>query len=91
MLSEYEMSGHIVKNGFIPNYLVWHQHREVQTPAADELDGSDDYDRMDDMIADTGMEYDLWSGYQHPPVEVQNFYKLLAVSDEKCTMTPILP
>jgi hypothetical protein len=46
---------------------------------------------MDDMIADTGMEYDLWSGYQHPPVEVQNFYKLLAVSDEKCTMTPILP
>jgi hypothetical protein len=42
MLSEYEISGHIAKNGFILNYLVWHQHREVQTPAADESDGSDD-------------------------------------------------
>jgi hypothetical protein len=29
MLSEYEMSGHIAKNGFMLNNLVWHQHREV--------------------------------------------------------------
>jgi hypothetical protein len=26
MLSEYEMFGHIAKCGFLPNYLVWHQH-----------------------------------------------------------------
>jgi hypothetical protein len=38
---------------------------------------------MDDMIADIGMEYDLGSGDQHPPSEVQNLYRLLAVSDEK--------
>jgi hypothetical protein len=38
---------------------------------------------MDDMIADIGMEYDLGSGDQHPPPEVQNFYRLLAASDEK--------
>jgi hypothetical protein len=37
---------------------------------------------MDDMIADIGMEYDLGSGDQHPPLEVQNFYRPLAVSDE---------
>jgi hypothetical protein len=29
MLSEYEMSGHIAKHRFMPNYLVWYQHGEV--------------------------------------------------------------
>jgi hypothetical protein len=38
---------------------------------------------MDDMIADIGMEYDLGSGDQHSPSEVQNFYMLLIASDEK--------
>jgi hypothetical protein len=44
MLSEYEMSGHIAKHEFRPNYLVWHQHGEVQAVAAApaELDESDD-------------------------------------------------
>jgi hypothetical protein len=62
MLPEYEMSGHITKHRFIPNYLVWHQHEEVQAPIAAESDRSDDEDRMDDMIADISMEYDLGSG-----------------------------
>jgi hypothetical protein len=44
MLSEYDMSGHIGKQGFMLDYLVWHQHREVQAPAADELDENDDED-----------------------------------------------
>jgi hypothetical protein len=35
------------------------------------------------MIADIGMEYDLGSGDQHPPPKVQNFYRLLAASQEK--------
>jgi hypothetical protein len=38
---------------------------------------------MDDMIADIGIKYDLGSGDQHPPSEVQNFYRLLTTSDEK--------
>jgi hypothetical protein len=38
---------------------------------------------MDDMIADIGMQYDVWSRDQHPPSEAQNFYRLLAASDEK--------
>jgi hypothetical protein len=38
---------------------------------------------MDDMIADIGREYDLGSGEQHPPPEVQNLCRLLVVSDEK--------
>jgi hypothetical protein len=70
MLPEYEMSGHIAKKGFMPDYLVWHQHGEVQPPAAVESDGNDDEDRMDDMIAGISMEYDLGSGDQHPPLEV---------------------
>jgi hypothetical protein len=44
MLSEYEMSGHIAKHGFMPNYLVWHQHGEVQATATAESNGSDDED-----------------------------------------------
>jgi hypothetical protein len=83
MLCEYEMSGHIAKHRFMPNYLVWHQHGEVQAAAPTMSDESDDEDRMDDMIAYIGMEYDLGSRDQHPPSEVQNFYRLLAVSDEK--------
>jgi hypothetical protein len=55
----------------------------VQAPTPAESDGSDDEDRMDGMIADIGMEYNLGSGDQHPSLEVQNFYRLLAASDEK--------
>jgi hypothetical protein len=55
----------------------------VQPPAAAESDENDDEDRMDDMIVDIGMEYDLGSEDQHRPLEVQNFYRLLAVSEEK--------
>jgi hypothetical protein len=48
---------------------------------ADESNGNDDVDRMDDMIADTGRGYDLES--EDPLSDVQNFYKLLAASEEK--------
>jgi hypothetical protein len=41
------------------NYLMWHQHGEVQAPERAESDGNDDEDQMDDMIVDIGMEYDL--------------------------------
>jgi hypothetical protein len=37
---------------------------------ADESDKNDDEDRMDDMIEDIGMDYDLRSGDHHPPLEV---------------------
>jgi hypothetical protein len=70
MLSEYEISDHIVKHRFMLNYLVWHQHGEVHAPTVAESDGSDDADQMDDMIVDIGMEYDLGSGDQHPPPKV---------------------
>jgi hypothetical protein len=83
MLSEYEMFGHITKHGFMPNYLVWHQHGEVQAAAPAESEKSDDEDRMDDMIADIGIKYDLESGDQDPPPEVHNIYRLLATSGEK--------
>jgi hypothetical protein len=38
---------------------------------------------MDDMIADISMEYDIRTGDQNPPPEVQNFYRLLTTLDEK--------
>jgi hypothetical protein len=83
MLCEYEISGHIAKHRFMSNYLVWHQHGEVLAVTPAESDGSDDEDRIDDLIANNGMDYDIGSGDQHPPPEVQNFYRHLAASDEK--------
>jgi hypothetical protein len=38
MLYEYEMSDHIAKYRFMPNYLVWHQHGEVQVATPVESD-----------------------------------------------------
>jgi hypothetical protein len=48
-----------------------------------ESNGSDDEDRMDDIIVDISMEYDLGSRDQQPLPDVQNFYRLLAASEEK--------
>jgi hypothetical protein len=75
------MSAHLTKKGFMSNYLLWHQHGEVQPTIIDESDGNDDVDRMDDMVADIERWYDLES--EDPPPEVQNFYRLLAASEEK--------
>jgi hypothetical protein len=38
---------------------------------------------MDDMIADISRVYDLGSQEQPQLTEAQNFYRLLAISDEK--------
>jgi hypothetical protein len=89
MLSEYEMSDHIAKHGFMPNYLVWHQHGEVQAPAAAESDGRDDEDQMDDMIADIGMENEVGSKDQHPPMGCKISTDSLTPKMKKCTMAPI--
>jgi hypothetical protein len=53
----------------------------VRPAVADELDENDDVNRMDDMVADIGKGYGLES--EDPPSEVQNFYRLLAASEEK--------
>jgi hypothetical protein len=81
MLSEYETSAHIAKKGFMSNYLVWYQHGEMQPLVADELDGYNDQDRMDDKEADIGRGYDLKSA--DPQQKVQNLYMLFATSEEK--------
>jgi hypothetical protein len=68
MLSGYEMFAHLAKKGFMSNYLMYHQHEEVQPPIAYESDGNDDEDRIDDMVADIDIGYDLESA--DPPLEV---------------------
>jgi hypothetical protein len=68
MLSKDEMLAFLAKKGFMSNYLLWHQHGEVQPVVADELDGNDDVDPMDDMVADIGRGYDLES--EDPPLEL---------------------
>jgi hypothetical protein len=44
MLLECEMSAHLAKKGFMLNYILWHQHGEVEPTVADESDGNDDVD-----------------------------------------------
>jgi hypothetical protein len=53
----------------------------VQPAVANESDGNDDVDHMDDMVADIERGYDLES--EDLPPEVQNFCRLLAASEEK--------
>jgi hypothetical protein len=63
---------------------VWHDHGEVELPVVGaESDGNEDDDRMDEMVADIGREYEVGPGEQGQPPEVQNFYRLLTVVDEK--------
>jgi hypothetical protein len=81
MLSEFEMSGHLAKKGFMANYLLLHHHGEVWPAVADESDGNNDVDWMDDMVADIRRGYDLES--EDPLPQVQNFDRLLAASEEK--------
>jgi hypothetical protein len=43
------------KKGFIPNYLVWCGHSEVEPPAVGaKSNGNKDEDQMDEMITDIG-------------------------------------
>jgi hypothetical protein len=41
-LKKVEVSYHVFKHGFMPNYLVWHEHGEVETTI--ESDGDQDVD-----------------------------------------------
>jgi hypothetical protein len=81
MLSEYEMSTHLAMKGFMSNNLLFHRHGEVWPAVADEWDGNDDIDQMDDMVADIRRGYNL--AFEDPLPEVKNFYRLLAASEEK--------
>jgi hypothetical protein len=65
------------------NYLVWRDHGEVEPSVVGaESDINEDDEQMDEMLADIGREYEVGSGEQGQPPEVQNFYRLLAAADE---------
>jgi hypothetical protein len=44
------MSAHLAKKEFMSNYLLWHQHGELQPVVADESDGNDNVDWMEISI-----------------------------------------
>jgi hypothetical protein len=83
-LNQDEVQVHLCQEGFMSNFLVWRDHGEVEPPVIGaESDGNEDDDRMDDMLADIGRVYEAGSEEQGQPPEVQNFYRLLAATDEK--------
>jgi hypothetical protein len=55
-LSRDDIHLHLCKVGFMLNYLVWCEHREVQPAATTESDGNEDENQMDDMITNIGRE-----------------------------------
>jgi hypothetical protein len=66
------------------NYLMWHDHGEVEPSViGTESDINEDDGQMDEMVADIGREYEVGSGEQGQPPEIQNFYMLLTAADEK--------
>jgi hypothetical protein len=66
----------------MPNYLVWCDHGDAEELGV-ESDKNKNEDRMDEMVADIGREYEVGSGKQGESPEVQNFYRLLATTVEK--------
>jgi hypothetical protein len=45
-LTQDEVQVHLCQEGFMPNYLVWHDHKEVEPPVVGtEWDGDEDDDR----------------------------------------------
>jgi enoyl reductase-like protein len=76
-----EVSYHAFKHGFMPNYLLWREHGEVETTV--ESDGDQDVDRMDDMVDDIRNEYPELRNNQALPEDVKEFYKLLEASEAK--------
>jgi hypothetical protein len=83
-LNKDEVQVHLCQEEFMPNYLGWHDHGEVEPLVVDaESDGNEDDDWMDEMLADIGREYEVGSREQGQPLEVQNFYRLFVVADEK--------
>jgi hypothetical protein len=81
-LTQDEVQIHLSQEGFMSNYLVWRDHGEAEELDT-ESDGIEDEDRMDEMVVNIGREYEVGSGEQEEPPEVQNFYRQLATTYEK--------
>jgi hypothetical protein len=82
-LTQDEVQVHLCQERFMPNYMVLRDHGEVEPPVVGaESDENEDDDRMDEIVADIGREYEVGSGEQGQPSEVQNFYRLLTAADE---------
>jgi hypothetical protein len=85
-LDKFDLSIHICKYGFKPDYLVWHEHGEVDAPLGSNTDK--DVDKMEDMLDDIRHEYPALETDRPPPEQVQQFYKLLEARMQKCMRAP---
>jgi hypothetical protein len=54
-LEKFDLSIHIYKYGFKPNYLLWREHGEMDAPLESNTD--EDVDRMEDMLDDIRHEF----------------------------------
>jgi hypothetical protein len=62
-LSQDEVQVNLCQEEFMLNYLMWHDHVEVEPPVVGaKSDENEDEDRMDEMVADIDREYEVGSG-----------------------------
>jgi hypothetical protein len=80
-LNKYDLSIHICIYVFKLDYLVWHEHGEVDAPVESDID--EDINRMEDMLDGITHEYLALETDQHLLEEVQQFFKLLEASEAK--------
>lgn len=66
---KHELSIHLCKYDFKPDYLVWCEHGEVDSPTKSNID--EDVDRVEDMIDDIRHRYPALETDQPPPEEVK--------------------
>jgi hypothetical protein len=70
-LTQDKVQIHLCQEAFMPNYLVWRDHGEAEELA--KSDRNEDEDRMDEVVADIGREYEIGFGEQGELLEVFAF------------------
>ena len=79
--AQFDVELHLCKFGFMPNYLTWYEHGEVEPVI--ESDHEEDEDRMDEMLDDLNRTFQVNSEEDRPGLDVQEFFRLLDASGEK--------
>lgn len=68
-LKQHELSIHLCKYDFKPDYLEWCEHGDVDSPTKSNID--EDVDRVEDMIDDIRHSYPALETDQPSPEEVK--------------------
>lgn len=83
LFDKFTVSKQLCRNGFVPDYETWVFHGEKYSTVAVEEEENDweGIDRMDEMLDDMQLEFNL-NSEDEPTPEVTEFFRLLKASEE---------